>query len=76
LFESLDGGTEIRFRSLYQEMVVVGHETVGVDNDGKAVYGCFNIFEEFFFVAFSAEYVFSVVPSVDDLVIGSRIFYA
>jgi hypothetical protein len=57
-------------------MIVVGHEAVGVNANGKPRAGCLQIFEEFFTVAKAFKDVFAGIAPIDDVVKGAWKFHA
>ena len=72
--EPLDCPAKIGFGGFHQQMVVVGHQAVGVNADGKPRTGGFKILEKLFPVPKALEYVFTGIATVDHMAKGTGIF--
>ena len=63
--DPLDGTAQVRFGSFHQKVVMVGHQTVRVNSDGKTLTGGFQIFQKSFTVAIAFKYVFACITAID-----------
>ena len=72
--EPLNGFAEVSFLGLQQEMIMVIHQAIGMNDNGKPFNSKSYIFEEFFFVAIVFEYVLATVATVDKMIVGTGIF--
>jgi len=46
-------------------MIMVAHQTVGVNDNGKSLLGNCQVFQKLFFVSIVLEYIFISIPTVD-----------
>ena len=72
--EPLNGFAEVGFLGLQQEMIVVVHQAIGMNDNGKPFNSKSHIFEEFFFVALVLEYLLAPIATVDNMIVGAGIF--
>jgi len=74
--DPLDGTAQVRFGSFHQKMVMVGHQAVRVNADGKTLAGGFQIFQKSFTVADDFAYAITGITAIDCLAKGAWIVYA
>lgn len=67
---------KIGFRRLHQQMVVIGHQTIGADSDALNLPCFFEQFEKQFIIVFVVENTLIATTSVHDRVPGIGIIYS
>ena len=72
--EPLDDTADVCIRGLHDEVVVGGHEAIGMDRNGKAFNCRFKVSQKFPPVAIIGINRFTGVASIDDMVEGPGVF--